>query len=107
MVFLNDLIYNNRLEPRAGLPKKVIEELLLLKTMSGENTNSADVIQLDNKKIAAHEEKGALLEARKAEKLKAVTNAERIAKENSIQAVKSDSDEASFEFTLIEKTNAE
>lgn len=99
-VYLEDLIYNNRLEPRAGLSKVLIEELLLLKTMAQENGNSADVIQLDEKKLAIIEQKEALLESKKAEKLKKIEEAELEALQKA--EAENDSDETSFEFTLVE-----
>lgn len=100
VTFLDDLIYNNRLEPRAGLAKNLIEELVLLRSMAQENVNSAQVISLDEKKLALNEEKEALLQARKAEKLKEMAleqrkvQAEVEAKENI---------ETEFDFTLVEK----
>lgn len=96
VIYLDDLIYNNRLEPRAGLPKTVFEELVLLRSMAQEKVNSADVIQLEEKKVAINEEKEAMLEAKKTEKLKAIADAE-------IEAKKaSDNNETDFEFTLVD-----
>jgi hypothetical protein len=99
VVFLDDLIYNNRLEPRAGLAKNLIEELVLLRSMAQENVNSAEVIQLDQKKLAIIEQKEALLEKRKADKLQELADAERVAVEKAIAEKK----ETDFEFTLLEK----
>lgn len=103
VVYLDDLIYNNRLEPRAGLPKNLIEELILLRTMAKENTESAEVIRLDEKKLAIIEQKEALLESKKEEKMKKIEEEA----EKARLAEKSDddddnSDETSFEFTLVE-----
>lgn len=100
-VYLEDLIYNNRLEPRAGLSKNLIEELLLLRTMAQENSGSADVIKLDEKKMAILEQKEALLESRKAEKLKKMEEVELEASQKT--EAEDDSDETSFEFTLVER----
>jgi hypothetical protein len=99
VTYLDDLIYNNRLEPRAGLAKNLIEELVLLRSMSQENVNSADVIHLDEKKLAINEEKEALLKERKEQKLNEMAEADRIAKEKA-EAEKIETD---FEFTLVEK----
>lgn len=105
IVYLDDLIYNNRLEPRAGLPKKVFEELVLLRSMAQEGVNTADVIHLDatvdEKKLAMKEEKEALLEAHKAKKLKTIADAEKRAKEKANKDAGRD-DETDFEFTLVD-----
>lgn len=98
VTYLDDLIYNNRLEPRAGLAKNLIEELVLLRSMAQENVNSAEVIQLDKKKLAIQEKKEALLETRKAEKLKEIAEAEKLAKEKKL----AEQNETIFEFTLLE-----
>lgn len=97
--YLEDLIYNNRLEPRAGLAKNLIEELVLLRSIAQDNASSAQVIQLDQKKLAINEQKEAMLEARKAEKLKEIAEAERIAREKA----EAEKNETAFEFTLVEK----
>lgn len=99
VVYLDDLIYNNRLEPRAGLAKNLIEELVLLRSMAHENVNTAEVIHLDQKKLAIVEQKEALLEKRKAEKLQELAEVERAARAK-VEAEKKETD---FEFTLIEK----
>lgn len=101
IVYLDDLIYNNRLEPRAGLAKNLIEELTLLRSMSQESVNSADVIQLDEKKLAMLEQKEALLETRKAEKLKEIAEAERLAMAEKEKAL-AEQNETTFEFSLVE-----
>lgn len=101
IVYLDDLIYNNRLEPRAGLAKNLIEELILLRSMTQENINSADVIHLDEKKLAMIEQKEALLETRKAEKLQEMAESERRAtleKEKDL----AEQNETTFEFSLVE-----
>jgi hypothetical protein len=70
LVYLDDLIYNSRLEVRVGFHKNVIEELLLLKSVAQEELKSAEVIQLDEKKLAMLELKEAQLNAKKEEKLR-------------------------------------
>jgi len=99
LTYLDDLIYNNRLEPRAVLAKNLVEELVLLRSIANDNVNSAEVIHLDEKKLAINEQKEALIEERKAEKLKAMAEADRLAKEKA-EAEKNETD---FEFTLVEK----
>lgn len=99
LTYLDDLIYNNRLEPRAGLAKNLVEELVLLRSIANDNVNSAEVIHLDEKKIAINEQKEAIMEERKAEKLKEMAEADRLAKEKA-EAEKNETD---FEFTLVEK----
>lgn len=69
LIYLDDLIYNSRLESRVGFEKSVLEELLLLRSIAQSNANKADVIQLDEKKMAIKEMKEAKLAATKAEKL--------------------------------------
>ncbi|MFW5432330.1 MAG: FimV family protein [Methylophilaceae bacterium] len=103
IVYLDDLIYNNRLEPRAGLPKNLIEELVLLKSMAQENTSSAEVIQLDKKKLAIIEEKEAMLESKKADKLKAMSDAEKLTKEKAKEDAEAEANDTDFEFTLVER----
>ncbi len=103
VVFLDDLIYNNRLEPRAGLPKNLIEELSLLRTMANEKVESAEVIRLDEKKLAIIEQKEALLESKKAEKLKKMEEEAEKARQAAEGKPQADNDdETSFEFTLVE-----
>ena len=96
LVYLDDLIYNNRLEPRAGFSKNLLEELLLLKSVAQQNLNVAEVIQLDDKKTALREQKEALLAAKKAEKLQEIN--ETIKNEQE----KKQSTEKLYEFNLVE-----
>lgn len=100
--YLDDLIYNNRLEPRAGLPKNLIEELLVLRAIAQDNATSADVIKLDEKKLAMVEQKEVILEQRKQQKLKELADAQQEAKAKEEQAIQ-DELETDFEFTLLEK----
>lgn len=99
LVYLDDLIYNKRLTPRAGLPRNLIEELTILKAISLENVNPADTPPLDKKKLAEIKEKEALLEKRKEERLAEMAKAEEVTKEKE----KAEEKETSFEFTLIDK----
>ena len=69
LVYLDDLIYNSRLETRVGFEKSVLEELLLLKSIAQDLVSTATVIHLDEKKLALKELKDAQIAANKAEKL--------------------------------------
>jgi hypothetical protein len=99
LIYLDDLIYNNRLTPRVGLPKNLIEELTLLKAITQESVNPADAPPLDSKKLAEIKEKEALLEKIKIEKLETMAEAEKLA----IEKVEAEKKEAGFEFTLADK----
>jgi hypothetical protein len=101
-VYLDDLIYNSRLETRVGFEKSVLEELLLLKSIANEAGNSAQVIQLDDKKLALKVQKEAKLAADKEERIRK-TNALIDKKSAESQALaEQESPEALFEFTLAE-----
>lgn len=102
IVFLDDLIYNSRLESRVGFEKSVIEELLLLKNIANETINTAEVIQIDEKKLMMKERKDAQIAAKKAEKLVQIN--ERVLADQSKQALTKvdDKPEEYFEFNLVE-----
>lgn len=101
-VFLDDLIYNSRLETRVGFEKTVVEELLLLKSIAQESVNSAEVIQLDDKKLALKAQKDAKLAADKEERVKKVNELieQKLAENRPPVAV--ESTEEMFEFSLAE-----
>ncbi|WP_232415373.1 MULTISPECIES: type IV pilus assembly protein FimV [Methylotenera] len=101
LVYLDDLIYNSRLENRVGFEKSVLEELVLLRSIAQSNVNKADVIQLDEKKMAIKELKEAKLAATKANKLQKLEELTLVA------AAKNDSKsleipEEMFEFNLVD-----
>ena len=101
LVYLDDLIYNSRLETRVGFEKSVLEELVLLRSIAQNNVNKADVIQLDEKKMAIKELKDAKLAASKADKL------QKLEELTLVEAAKADATAAEareelFEFNLIE-----
>jgi hypothetical protein len=99
-VYLDDLIYNSRLETRVGFEKTVLEELLLLKNVVHETGISAQVIHLDDKKMALKAQKEAKLAADKEDRLKKVNAlVKQKAAENRALAEK-ENQEATFEFTL-------
>ena len=97
----DDLIYNSRLENRVGFDKSVLEELILLRGIAQSNVNKADVIQLDEKKMAIKEMKEAKLAATKADKLQKLEELTLLEAE---KANVNDVEEAAelFEFNLIE-----
>jgi hypothetical protein len=101
LTYLDDLIYNSRLEIRVGFHKNVIEELLLLKSVAQEELKTAEVIQLDEKKLAMLELKEAHLNAKKEEKLKQMDEqAHKMAVEKAAEAMLSPAER--FEFNLVE-----
>ena len=102
IVFLDDLIYNNRLEPRAGLEKSLIEELILLKNIAQETLGSAEVIQLDEKKLALKEQKEALIIAHRTEKLNQLAEVERLEIAKAEALAKADEVETKFEFKIAD-----
>ena len=102
IVFLDDLIYNNRLEPRAGLEKSLIEELILLKVIAQETLGSAEVIQLDEKKLALKEQKEALIIAHRTEKLNQLAEVERLEIAKAEALAKADEVETKFEFKIAD-----
>lgn len=101
LAYLDDLIYNSRLEVRVGFHKNVIEELLMLKSVAQEELKTAQVIQLDEKKVAMMELKEAQLAAKKEEKIKKM---EELALEETSQklALTEETPFERFEFNLVE-----
>lgn len=57
--FLDDLIYNTRLEARIGFAKNVMEELVLLRGIAQEAVKTAEIINLKEKKMLLREIKDA------------------------------------------------
>ncbi len=102
VVYLDDLIYNSRLETRVGFEKSVLEELLLLKNIAHEAGNSAQVIQLDDKKMALRAQKEAKLAADKEDRLKKVNALIEQKTAESRTLAEKENQEATFEFTLAE-----
>ena len=102
LVFLDDLIYNSRLESRAGFEKSVIEELLLLKNIAKDTINTAEVIQIDEKKLVMKERKEAQIAAKKAEKLVQMNELAFLEQTKPIATDADKSPEQFFEFNLVE-----
>jgi hypothetical protein len=103
VVFLDDLIYNSRLETRVGFEKSVLEELLLLKNIAHDAVSTATVIQLDEKKLAMKEQKEAQIAAKKAEKLEMMDELAITEAMKKQALAKQESKEAMFEFNLVER----
>jgi hypothetical protein len=103
IVFLDDLIYNSRLETRIGFEKTVLEELLLLKNIAHDAMNTAEVIQLDEKKLAMKELKEAQIAAKKAEKLEMMDELAISDVMKKQASAEQESKEAMFEFSLVER----
>ncbi len=101
LTYLDDLIYNSRLEVRVGFHKNVIEELLTLKSVAQEEMKTAEVIQLDEKKLEMMGLKEAQLAIKKEDKLKRM---EELALEEAEKKL-ADANETPFErfeFNLVE-----
>jgi hypothetical protein len=101
-VFLDDLIYNSRLENRIGFEKNVIEELLLLKSIANETLNTAEVIHMDEKKLALKERKDAQLASKKAEKQLQMNELAFLEAQNKTLETETEEVESGFEFNLVE-----
>ncbi len=102
LTYLDDLIYNSRLEVRVGFHKNVIEELLLLRSVAQEELKTAEVIQMDEKKLAMKELKEARLAAKREEKLKQMEELPALkGLENQVPEDSTTSLER-FEFNLVE-----
>lgn len=102
LVYLDDLIYNSRLETRVGFEKSVLDELLLLKHLAQETSTNAQVIQLDDKKLALKAQKEAKLAADKEERLRKVNALIEQKTAESQALAMQENQEALFEFTLTE-----
>jgi hypothetical protein len=72
ITFIDDLIYNSRLEPRVGFDKNLIEELVLLKGIAMEELKSGIEAQSGDKIPTISAIKEAQIATKKAEKLLAM-----------------------------------
>ena len=102
LVYLDDLIYNSRLETRVGFEKCVLEELLLLKSIAQDLVSTATVIQLDEKKLALKELKDAQIAANKAEKLLLMDELPVLKDSKNLAQMALETEETLFEFNLTE-----
>ena len=100
--YLDDLIYNSRLETRVGFDKNVLEELILLRSIAQEALKSAEVIQMDEKKMMIKERKDAQIAANKQTKLLKMDELQ-LALQPSVEAEATEArHEELFEFNLVE-----
>ena len=102
LIYLDDLIYNSRLENRVGFEKSVLEELLLLKSITQDLGSTATVIQLDEKKLALKELKDAQIAANKAEKLLLMDELPLLEGSKDLAEMELEAKETLFEFNLVE-----
>ena len=102
LIYLDDLIYNSRLENRVGFEKSVLEELLLLKSITQDLGSTATVIQLDEKKLALKELKDAQIAANKAEKLLLMDELPLLEDSKDLAEMELEAKETLFEFNLVE-----
>ena len=102
LVYLDDLIYNSRLETRAGFEKSVLEDLLLLKSIAQDLISTATVIQLDEKKLALKELKDAQIAANKAEKLMLMDELPLLEDSKNLAQMELEAKETLFEFNITE-----
>ena len=102
LVYLDDLIYNSRLETRAGFEKSVLEELLLLKSIAQDLGSTSTVIQLDEKKLALKELKDAQIAANKAEKLLLLDELPLLEDSKNLAQLELEAKETLFEFNITE-----
>jgi hypothetical protein len=102
LTYLDDLIYNSRLEVRVGFHKNVIEELILLRSIAQEELKTAQVIQIDEKKLAMKELKEAQLAAKREEKLKQMDEIAQVEESKKQADARLETKEAMFEFNLVE-----
>ena len=102
LVYLDDLIYNSRLETRAGFEKSVLEDLLLLKSIAQDLVSTATVIQLDEKKLALKELKDAQIAANKAEKLMLMDELPLLEDSKNLAQMELEAKETLFEFNITE-----
>ena len=102
LIYLDDLIYNSRLETRVGFEKSVLEELLLLKSITQDLGSTATVIQLDEKKLALKELKDAQIAANKAEKLLLMDELPLLEGSKDLAEMELEAKETLFEFNLVE-----
>ena len=102
LIYLDDLIYNSRLETRVGFEKSVLEELLFLKSIAQDLVSTATVIQLDEKKLSLKELKDAQIAANKAEKLLLMDELPILKDSKNLAQMALETEETLFEFNLTE-----
>jgi hypothetical protein len=105
LTYLEELVYNSRLETRVGFEKNVLEELLLLKDIAKLEVDMPPNPILDEKKLAIKAQKEAQLAALKAQKMQQLQE-EAALEEAKIKAAQEEAEkekkEVLFEFSLVE-----
>ena len=105
LTYIEELVYNSRLETRVGFEKNVLEELLLLKDIAKLEVDMPFNPILDEKKRAIKARKEAQLAAQKAQKMQQLQE-EAALEEEKIKAAQAleekEKKEVLFEFSLVE-----
>ena len=105
LTYLEELVYNSRLETRVGFEKNVLEELLLLKEIAKLEVDMPFNPVLDEKKKAIKARKEAQLAAQKAQKIQQLQE-EAALEEEKMKAAQEEEEkekkEVLFEFSLVE-----
>jgi hypothetical protein len=102
--FLDELIYNTRLEPRAGFDQPVFEELVLLREIAEEEVKLAEVISLHEEKTTRRQKKEKTMTINLPE-IEISEEFKQLALETSqenIENAQADNTEEHFEFELLD-----
>jgi hypothetical protein len=104
LIFLDELIYNTRLEPRAGFDKPVFEELVLLREIAEEEVKLAEVISLHEEKTSRRQKKEKAMTINLPE-IEISDEFKQLALETSqenVENAQADNSEEHFEFELLD-----
>jgi hypothetical protein len=104
LIFLDELIYNTRLEPRAGFDKPVFEELVLLREIAEEEVKLAEVISLHEEKTSRRQKKEKAMTINLPE-IEISEEFKQLALETSqenVENAQADNSEEHFEFELLD-----
>jgi hypothetical protein len=104
LIFLDELIYNTRLEPRLGFDQPVFEELVLLREIAEEEVKLAEVISLHEEKTTRRQKKDKTMTINLPE-IEISEEFKQLALETSqenLDSAKSGDSEAHFEFELLD-----
>ena len=104
LMFLDELIYNTRLEPRIGFDQPVFEELVLLREIAEEEVKLAEVISLHEEKTSRRQKKEKAMTINLPE-IEISEEFKQLALETSqenVQNATADDSEEHFEFELLD-----
>ena len=104
LIFLDELIYNTRLEPRVGFDKPVFEELVLLREIAEEEVKLAEVISLHEEKTSRRQKKEKAMTINLPE-IEISDEFKQLALETSqenVENAQADNSEEHFEFELLD-----